>query len=25
MIPDAPGSIRVGDPVQVLERHPPAR
>jgi uncharacterized protein YcbX len=25
MIPDAPGSIRVGDPVDVLERHPPAR
>jgi uncharacterized protein YcbX len=25
MIPDAPGSIRVGDPVQVLECHPPAR
>ena len=25
MIPDAPGSIRVGDPVQVLERQPPAR
>jgi uncharacterized protein len=25
MIPDAPGSIRVGDPVQVLERHPPGR
>jgi uncharacterized protein len=25
MIPDAPGSIRVGDPVQVLERHPAAR
>ena len=25
MIPDAPGSIRVGDPVQVLERLPPAR
>jgi hypothetical protein len=24
MIPDAPGSIRVGDPVQILERHPPA-
>ncbi len=25
MIPDAPGRIRVGDPVRVLERHPPAR
>jgi uncharacterized protein len=25
MIPDAPGSIRVGDPVQILERHPSAR
>ncbi|MGH3068044.1 MAG: MOSC domain-containing protein [Streptosporangiaceae bacterium] len=25
LIPDAPGSIRVGDPIQVLERHPPAR
>jgi uncharacterized protein YcbX len=25
MIPDAPGFIRVGDPVQVLERHPPGR
>jgi len=25
MIPDGPGSIRVGDPIQVLERHPPAR
>lgn len=25
MIPDAPGSIRVGDPVQVLERRPPVR
>ena len=25
LIPDAPGSIRVGDPVQVLERHPPVR
>lgn len=25
LIPDVPGSIRVGDPVQVLERYPPAR
>lgn len=25
LIPDVPGSIRVGDPIQVLERHPPAR
>jgi hypothetical protein len=25
LIPDIPGSIRVGDPIQVLERHPPAR
>jgi hypothetical protein len=23
MIPDAPGSIRVGDPIQVLEHHQP--
>ncbi|HEY7921152.1 MAG TPA: MOSC domain-containing protein, partial [Streptosporangiaceae bacterium] len=25
MIPDAPGSIRVGDPIEVLECHLPAR
>jgi hypothetical protein len=25
LIPDVPGSIRVGDPIQVLERHPAAR
>ena len=25
LIPDAPGSIRVGDPVEVLERRPPGR
>ena len=25
MIPDAPGFIRVGEPLQVLEGHPPAR